>query len=385
MSFSLNHLVGMQVSAAHRLMLPYEAEGGHLSSSSFSPEQEQQIFALTTYGLETVCVREMAALPQVTVRGITYRRIAATCAGSLAPLLSLRTVDDVFLAVATWSDIGRPRSTLERLRTLSARLDFHAAAALCATLRPVCFPPTFSVTVNFVGKRNYSVEEIKLLVAQEIERSHRWTYQPDDRAAHLNIRVFLEHEEAYIGVRLGKAALHERFYQQIHLPGALKPPVAAALVMLGQVTKSMAVLDPCCGTGTILIEAALQGATVYGGDSSPRAVAAARTNASAAGIEVPIQHWDAQALPLADATMDRVIANLPWGRQARVDEGLPWLYQRMFTEMRRVLAPSGRLVVLTNAPQQIDPPGLSCVEQIAISLFGQRPTIFVFASTHTSY
>jgi hypothetical protein len=58
------------------------------------------------------------------------------------------------------------------------------------------------------------------------------------------------------------------------------------------------------------------------------------------------------------------------------------LYQRIFTQMRRVLAPSGRLVVLTNAPEKIDPLDLACVERIDMSLFGQRPTIIVFSSEH---
>jgi hypothetical protein len=64
------------------------------------------------------------------------------------------------------------------------------------------------------------------------------------------------------------------------------------------------------------------------------------------------------------------------------DEALPSLHRRIFTQMRRVLAPSGHLVVLTNAPQEIDPLDLSCVEQIEISLFGQRPTILIFSATH---
>jgi tRNA G10 N-methylase Trm11 len=79
-----------------------------------------------------------------------------------------------------------------------------------------------------------------------------------------------------------------------------------------------------------------------------------------------------------------VITNLPWGRQVPVDEALASLYQHIFMQMRRVLAPAGRLVVLTNAPQQIDPLDLSCVEQIEISLFGQRPTILIFSATHAS-
>ena len=342
-------------------------------------------FALTTSGLEATSAKELAMLPHVSINTISYRRISVTCSGSFASLCSLRTVDDVFLEIATWTDIGRSRRSLARLCQLGARLDLHDVTACCARLRPVRMPPAFSLTVSFVGKRNYTSEEIKAVLAYEIVRKHRgWVYQQDDRAADLNVRVFLEHEVAAVGVRLAKTALHDRWYQRVHLPGALKPSVAAALVLLAQTTPTTRVLDPCCGSGTILIEAALQGATVYGGDRSPRAVAAARANAAAAGVKASIHQWDTTSLPIATAAMDRVITNLPWGRQVPVDEALPSLYQRIFTQMRRILAPSGRLVVLTNAPQQIDPLDLSSVEQIEISLFGQRPTILIFSATHAS-
>jgi 23S rRNA G2445 N2-methylase RlmL len=336
-------------------------------------------FAITTSGLETISAGEISMLPHITIKTISYRRISVESSGSPASLLSLRTVDDVFLESATWTDIGRPRSNLERLRFLSARLDLHAAAACCAHLRPVRMPPTFSVTVSFVGKRNYTTEEIKTILAQEIARKHKWIYQQDDRAADLNVRVFLEHEVATIGVRLAKTALHERRYQQIHLPGALKPSVAAALVLLAQVQPSSVVLDPCCGTGTILIEAALQGANAFGGDNSPHALGAAKTNIAAAGLKLCLHSWDAQALPLANATIDRVICNMPWGRQVHVEETPAILHQRIITEMRRVLTPTGHILLLTNAPQHIDPLDLHIAQQFEISLFGQRPTILDLA------
>jgi hypothetical protein len=64
-----------------------------------------------------------------------------------------------------------------------------------------------------------------------------------------------------------------------------------------------------------------------------------------------------------------------------VETALPVLYRRLFTQMRRVLAAAGRMVVLTHDPALLDPLDLSCVEQIEISLFGQRPTILVFSPT----
>ena len=337
-------------------------------------------FALTAPGLEELSAREIAMLPEVSITTTSYRRISATCSGALASLLSLRTVDDVFLEIATWIDIGRPRSILERLRHLAAQLDLRAAAAYCASLRPVHTPALFSITASFVGKRNYTSEEIKAVLAHEIATRHGWLYQQDDRVADLNVRVFIEHETATVGVRLGKTALHDRWYQQVHLRGALKPSVAAAMVWLAQLTPAMTILDPCCGSGTILIEAALQGARVCGGDSDPLARDAARTNSAAAGVQASVQDWDAQALPLADASIDRVICNLPWGRQVAIQEQThAILYRRIVTEMRRVLAPSGRIVLLTNEPQEIDTLDLCCVQQLEISLFGQRPTILVLA------
>jgi 23S rRNA G2445 N2-methylase RlmL len=338
------------------------------------------IFALTTRGLESTSAGEMAAVPGVTVTQLAYRRVAAACAGPLRPLLGLRTVDDVFLDVGTWHGIGRPRRALATLRALSARIDLHAASRTCAGLRPLRTPPTFAVTASFVGKRNYSTAEIKHEMAAGVEAGHGWTYCRDDTAADLTIRLFVEHDVAFVGVRLGKTALSKRPYKQVHLPGSLKPPVAAALVMMVDVAPGLHLLDPCCGAGTILVEAALGGAVVLGGDSDPSAVAAARANVEAAGVSAEIRQWDAQALPIANASIDRIVSNLPWGRQVAVDAALATFYRRTCSEMRRVLAPGGRIALLTSTPHLLDLLDVRCEKEIQISLFGQTPTIIIAVS-----
>ncbi len=314
------------------------------------------------------------------VDGISYRRVAATCSAALSSLLGLRTVDDVFLHVVSWSGVGRPRSALDRLATLSLQLDLSEAAAACATIRPISSPPSFYVTANFVGKRNYNTQEIKETCAQGVLASHHgWTYADDDDDADLNLRLFIEHDVAYVGVRLGERPLHRRRYKQQHVPGSLKPSVAAAMLALAGVDSEMRLLDPCCGAGTILIEAALEGARTWGGDNDADVLAAAQANAAAAGIASALQHWDAQALPLLDSSMDRIVCNLPWGREVKVDGALKSLYRRIGWEMRRVLAPGGRVTLLTSAPQLVDLPGLGLDRTIEISLFGQAPKMLVFS------
>ena len=83
---------------------------------------------------------------------------------------------------------------------------------------------------------------------------------------------------------------------------------------------------------------------------------------------------DMRALPLEAASVDRIVCNLPWGRQVRVDDGLGRLYRDALGEMERVLAPGGRAVLLASRPELARYPGLVRKRALEISVFGQRAT-----------
>lgn len=332
-------------------------------------------FAITTRGLEFVSEHEIAAISGVANVERGYRHVLFSYSGETAWLLELRTVDDVFVHVATWQGIDRPRSTLQQLRRLASLVDLEPAATTCEKVRPIPAVPSFSITASFVGKRNYSTDEIKSTVAEGIEAEYGWTYQSDDALADLNVRLFIEHQTALVGVRLGSTALHERSYKRAHQTGSLKPPVAAAIAALAGVAPGRRVLDPCCGVGTIPIEAALHGALARGGDQNLEALQGARENAAAARVQVSFEHWDAQALPVDDGSVDCVVSNLPWGRQIVVDASLTLFYARCLAEMRRILLPNGCVVVLTNLPELMQCNGLKLEDQFEISLFGQTPSV----------
>ena len=337
-----------------------------------------RVFAITTRGLEPVSADELATIPGVKVEQIAYRRVFAVCGGALRPLLGLRTAEDIFLYAATWSGIGRARSSLETLTTLSTQLPLEQIARTIAQVRPLPKSPIFSVTANFVGRRNFNTEEIKQACAKGIASGQGWTYSEDDGAASLNLRVFIEGEAAVVGIRLGERSLSKRAYKHSHVPGSLRPTVAAALASLIGVQPGMRVLDPCCGAGTILIETQAYQAEVWGGDIDPEAVVAARQNVEEAGTTIRLQRWNSVELPVADRSIDRVISNLPWGRAVRTAETLETLYTRIGQEIARVLAPNGQAALLTNQPELVRIPGFECEKRIEISLFGQTPTILIW-------
>jgi tRNA (guanine6-N2)-methyltransferase len=258
------------------------------------------VFAITNRGLEPICAEEMKRVPALSVTGTSYRRVSAILRGNISAVLSLKTVDDVFIEVGGWEEIGPHRIVLQSITENSQKLVLEPALEVIAQARAVSRQPAYSVTANFVGKRNYSMDEIKAAAALGINGRYGWRYVDEDESE-INIRIFIEHDTAYIGVRLAAVSLHRRAYKQAHLPGSLKPSVAAAMLLTAEAAPGMRMLDPLCGAGTLPIEAALQGVLAWGGDLDSSALDSARTNIRAAGISVHLQCWDAMHLPLASA------------------------------------------------------------------------------------
>ncbi len=343
-------------------------------------------WVVATRGLEQVVRAELVArVPDAGAIQVAYRRVGFSSAAEPRSLLGLRTPDDLFVDLAPWEQVDHRRTALSALGEQARALDLRDATTICREVRDLGAPPDFSVTVNFVGRRNYSTDEIKLAVSSGIEDSHGWNFQARDIDADLNVRVFIEHQRAYIGLRLARAPLHERPYKLVNIAGSLKPTVAAAMVQLGDFVPNALVVDPLCGAGTIPIEAGLLGLRAAGGDLAADALDAARANQAAAGVAVAFEHWDARAMPLASGEVDGVVCNLPWGRQVPVEANIEDVYAACIKEMARILRPGGRAVLLTNLQQLLRDSalaaGLQVEREVEISLSGQTPVITVLAGS----
>ncbi|RDI71709.1 methyltransferase domain-containing protein [Halopelagius longus] len=131
-------------------------------------------------------------------------------------------------------------------------------------------------------------------------------------------------------------------------PGSMAPLDARAYVNVaaGRSLPDATVLDPMCGTGGILVEAALVGARALGSDAQWKMARGAQENLSALA---PRDDWevvrgDATDLPFRDDAADAIVFDAPYGRQSKIARHeLSDLVGGALSEAARV-APSAVLV-----------------------------------------
>jgi 23S rRNA G2445 N2-methylase RlmL len=252
------------------------------------------VLARTLRGIEWIARDEVRARLGVERIELGHRELRFTLPELVPELLDLGTVDDVFIVLAEVDGVTRRRESLARLASLS--LDLGAEA-------------TFDVTASFLGKRNYNRFELEDAVAAAVAAKRV------RRSGAVSLRVHVVGEVATVAARVGDRPLHRRAYRRKTVAGSVHPPLARALALLA----GGPFVDPFCGAGTIPIEGALAGLRTCGSDVDPRAIEAARLNATAARVDIQFHVSDAGQLGGADC----IVTNPPWGRSLPAVAAIP--------------------------------------------------------------
>lgn len=346
-----------------------------------SPEP-RHLFASTVHGLEHLAAAELTELGYRVV-SLRKRQVLLT-----APAACLadrpRTVDDLLIQIARTADPGPTKADLHRLRHLLDAADLKLIESDFDRGDPV-----MAISASMIGRRTYNRHDIEDVIGSLLAKRLGARYasrsggnRPPAGAAEW--RAVLSPEGLLLGYRGRRPPLHRRDWKTASIRGTLHPPVAAAMARLAGIDAGMTVLDPCCGAGTILVEARelAPRADFIGSDLNPGALAAAARNAQHLN-GIAFAKSDAAHLPMPTGSIDRIVTNPAWGRQVAEMQRFPAL----LAEWRRIIADDGRLVCLV-------PPELSChfetersawnlVERRPLSLSGQHPVIVIAEPKHS--
>eukprot|EP00537_Pseudo-nitzschia_pungens_P006515 CAMPEP_0172361748 /NCGR_PEP_ID=MMETSP1060-20121228/5532_1 /TAXON_ID=37318 /ORGANISM="Pseudo-nitzschia pungens, Strain cf. cingulata" /LENGTH=842 /DNA_ID=CAMNT_0013084111 /DNA_START=136 /DNA_END=2664 /DNA_ORIENTATION=+ len=230
---------------------------------------------------------------------------------------------------------------------------------------------TFRVTSDRVGGphawQTPEVEyEIGGAIAEVYGDRHEWKPKMSDYDVHVRADVI-----GNLVVLATQINVHDlskgRHFARYRNAVTIKTNLAYAMIRLANVKDGNTLLDPFCGSGTLLLEALEMHngnlKNCLGMDVSRRSANGARANAVAEGYsDSSICRFvcsDARSLRRqvdADGSVDAVVTNLPWGIMTGQNQSvasLQTLYEVFLRNAWYVLKPRGRVVVLVLRGLQI--------------------------------
>lgn len=322
--------------------------------------EKLELIATTAFGLEAVVARELKVLGYAE-QVITDGRVRFTAdAGAICRCnLQLRAASRVVIVVGEF--VARDFGELFEQTNALPWEDWIPARG------------SFPVRGRSVKSQLHSVPDcqriVKKAIAERLKKTRGGEWL-DESGPLYGLEVSLLNDAVTLTLDTSGDALHRRGYRTYGGEAPLRETLAAALVQLSYWNRERPLIDPCCGSGTIAIEAALIGrgiapglgrsfaaeewplieqshwsaareeakqleqpalpTKIIGTDIDARAVELARRHAVAAGVANDV-HFQQQ--PMAELRSSKkygcVITNPPYGERMGDQREVEQLYREM--------------------------------------------------------
>ncbi len=167
------------------------------------------------------------------------------------------------------------------------------------------------------------------------------------------VRVYVG-EDIHIGIEIYDFSKNDYEARRaknlpISYPITMHPRLSRAMINLARIPSNSRILDPFCGTGTILIEAALMGMSVYGSDIDERMIRATQVNLQKFNIQAVIEKKDVGEI---SGKYDAIITDPPYGRSSSTrGERIHKLYERAFKAFSEV---SSKVVIALPSEEAVE-------------------------------
>ena len=319
-----------------------------------------QMVATCLFGLESLLGEEIDRLGckrletmdgRVTFEGDETQLVAAN--------LRLRCAERVFLRIGSF-----PAYTFDDLFEGVKALPWEAWIGK---------DDAFPVKGHAIKSRLFSVPDcqsiVKKAVVDRLSSAYGMTWLPEEGIKY-QIEFFIFKDIATLMIDTSGVALHKRGYRPAAGEAPLRETLAAAMAMISRPRDDVLFWDPFCGSGTIVIEAALLQSNqapglsrsfaaeafpqingsvwrderrramseirqdcafeAFGSDIDEKVLKTARENAERAGVDHLIRFFRADATEMKK--LDRrgtVVCNPPYGERLMTPKEVEFLYRKM--------------------------------------------------------
>ncbi|HGJ5859166.1 MAG TPA: bifunctional 23S rRNA (guanine(2069)-N(7))-methyltransferase RlmK/23S rRNA (guanine(2445)-N(2))-methyltransferase RlmL [Arsenophonus nasoniae] len=347
------------------------------------------LFATTAFGLEELLKSELEVLG------------AKQC--HIAPGGVHFQIDELGMYLSLlWSRLAsRILLPLTRCPILSD-LDLYLAAQTIDWLDLFTVNDTFAVYFNgtnqVIRNSQYGALRVKDAIVDSFQRKMNKRPNIAKQQPDIRIHVHLYKDNATISLDLSGDPLHIRGYRSLAGQAPIKENLAAAIVLRSGWQPGSPMIDPMCGSGTLLIEAAMMAcdrapglarqvwgfqrwsaynptlwarviaeaekrfqtgiqqaaALFYGLDIDRHILELAKKNAKQAGVQslINFQHGDAAKLenPFTLAQQGFIISNPPYGERLESEPALIALYSLLGRVVKSQF-PGWRLSLFSGSPE----------------------------------
>ncbi|XP_072491901.1 THUMP domain-containing protein 2 isoform X1 [Notamacropus eugenii] len=202
---------------------------------------------------------------------------------------------------------------------------------------------TFRVSCRCSGTiaKTFTTEEVGRVIGIALIKQFGW--KADLRNPSLEIFIHLNDIYSVVGIPVFRLPLASRAY--IKMAG-LRSTIAWTMASLAEIKVGAVVLDPMCGLGTILLEAAKEWPNAYflGADVSDSQLLAACDNLKFADLmdTIELLKFSVTELPLLSESVDVIVSDVPFGKKFKLGKDI----KSILHEMERVLCVGGTIVLL---------------------------------------
>lgn len=301
-----------------------------------------ELIATATFGLEAVVKREIQNLGYKILKSedgkITYMGDERTIVKSN---LWLRSADRVLLKMAEFKAME-----FEELFQQTKALPWEE-------LIPI--DGKFTVTGTSVKSKLHSVPACQSIVKKAIVERLKEYYCIDhfeETGAAYTVKTTILKDNVTLTVDTSGAGLHKRGYRARDVAAPIKETLAAAMVQLSFWREDRLMMDPCCGSGTVPIEAAMIGRNIAPGLN--------RSFACEGWELIPPEMWKEERKAAYDAinydTSLRIFAfdidpkAIEAAKENAIEAGVDDCIVFKCMDMRKIQANEPRGIIITNPP-----------------------------------